>query len=129
MDLKPSILSPESSKSKNKYDFLNLSNFSLEWRVEADGIKVAEGKLPELNVPAHEKRSISVPFNLKPESGKEYFIIFSAKTITGTDLIPSGHEVAYDQFKLPLQSMAKGVVSKGKLTLTKNTGSVLVKGG
>ncbi len=114
---------------KNKYDFLNLSSFSFDWRVEADGIKVAEGKLSGLNVPAHEKTILTVPLNLKPEPGKEYFIIFSAKTIQATDLIPSGHEVAYEQFKLPIQIAPVAALHKGKLTLTKDAGQARITGG
>jgi len=113
---------------KNKYDFLNLNNFSFDWRIEGDGIKVAEGKLPVFNVPAHQTSNFSIPFNLKPEPGKEYFLIISAKTSKATDLIPSGHEVAYEQFKLPIQKEAKIVVPSGKLTLTTENGKALVNG-
>ncbi|NEW82002.1 MAG: DUF4981 domain-containing protein [Mariniphaga sp.] len=112
----------------NKYDFLNLNNFGFDWRIEADGIKVAEGKLSSLNVPAHGKTEVSIPMNLKPEPGKEYFIIFSAKTIVATDLIPVGHEVAFEQFKLPISAPALSVNPKGKLTMEKSTGKTTIKG-
>ena len=112
----------------NKYDFLNLNNFGFDWRIEADGIKVAEGKLSSLNVPAHGKTEVSIPIDLKAEPGKEYFIIFSAKTITVNDLISAGHEVAYEQFKLPLSAPAISVTPAGKLTMEKSTDKVIVKG-
>lgn len=112
----------------NKYDFLNLNKFSFDWRIEADGVKVESGNIPVLNVLAHGKTTISVPYSLKPEPGKEYFIIFSAKTVASTDLIPTGHEVAYEQFKLPLSIPAKSEVHKGKLVMVKNVGKVLIKG-
>jgi len=112
----------------NKYDFLNLNNFGFDWRIEADGIKVAEGKLLSLNVPAHGKIEVSIPINLKPEPGKEYFIIFSVKTITATDLIPVGHEVAYEQFELPISAPAVSVTPKGKLTMEKSTNKTVIKG-
>jgi len=112
----------------NKYDFLNLNNFGFDWRIEADGIKVAEGKLSSLNVPAHGKIEVSVPINLKPEPGKEYFIIFSVKTIAATDLIPVGHEVAYEQFELPISAPAISVTPKGKLTMEKSTNKTVIKG-
>ncbi len=112
----------------NKYDFINLNNFGFDWRIEADGIKVAEGKLTAVDVPAHGKREVAVPFSLKPEPGKEYFIIFSAKTLKPTDLIPAGHEVAYEQFKLPLSSPGITFTPIGKLTTVKSAGKVLIKG-
>ncbi len=112
----------------NKYDFVDLKNFSFDWRVEADGVKVAEGKLPAFNLPAHAKSRFMVPYNLDPEPGKEYFLIFSAKTITPTDLIPAGHEVAYEQFKLPLQKAPLTSVPKGKLTLSREAGLAQIHG-
>ena len=112
----------------NKYDFLNLNNFAFDWRIEADGIKTAEGKLPSLDVPAHGKTEVSIPIDLKPEPGKEYFIIISAKTLTATDLIPVGHEVAYEQFKLNTYAPAKSISVEGKLTLEKGTEKAIIKG-
>ncbi len=113
----------------NKYDFLNLNNFAFDWRIEADGIKVAEGKLPSLNVPAHGKVEVSIPVAVKGEPGKEYFIILSAKTLTATDLIPAGHEVAYEQFKLPVSVPATSVIPEGKLAIEQSAGKVIINGG
>ena len=112
----------------NKYDFLNLNNFVFDWRIEADGIKVAEGKLPSLDVPAHGKTEVSIPIDLKAEPGKEYFVIISAKTLTATDLIQIGHEVAYEQFKLSAYAPAKSIAAEGKLTLEKGTEKAIIKG-
>jgi beta-galactosidase len=113
----------------NKYDFLNLSDFIIDWRIEADGVKVSSGKLPPLNVSAHNKQEFSIPVNITPEPGKEYFIIFSAKTLKGTDLIPSGHEAAYEQFKLPFNVNAVPSTHKGKLNHEKYADKVIIKGG
>jgi len=112
----------------NKYDFLNLNDFGFDWRIEADGIKVAEGKLASLNVAAHGKTGFSIPIDLKPEPGKEYFIIFSAKTIAATDLIPVGHEVAYEQFKLSVSAPAISDTPKEKLTMEKSANTTIIKG-
>ena len=112
----------------NKYDFLNLNDFGFDWRIEADGIKVAEGKLSALDVPAHSKIEVSIPMNVKPEPGKEYFIILSAKTMTATDLIPVGHEVAYEQFKLPFAAPAISVIPQGKLSMEKSLDKAIIKG-
>jgi len=112
----------------NKYDFLNLNSFSFDWRIEADGIKVAEGKLKSLNVPAHGKTEVTIPFNLKVEPGKEYFIILSSKTLKATDLIPTGYEVAFEQFKLPNSAPALSIRPLGKLTTTKSNGKASIEG-
>ena len=112
----------------NKYDFLDLDNFIFDWRIEGDGIKIAEGKLAELKVPAHGSTMITVPIDLKPESGKEYFLTIRARTKVATDLIPSGHEVAYEQFKLPIQIAEKSLITNGKLTLKNEGGQAVIDG-
>ena len=112
----------------NKYDFLNLNNFEFDWRIEADGKKVAAGKITAPDVPAHGMTEVSVPVKLKPTPGKEYFIIFSAKTSKATDLISIGHEVAYEQFKLPVASPALTDSPKGKLLMEKSTTKAIIKG-
>ena len=122
-------LSKGSFEFINKFGFLNLNNFSFDWRIEADGIKVAEGKLPLLDVPAHGKKEVLIPMNIKAKPGKEYFIIFSAKTTAATDLIPVGHEVAYEQFKLPISAPALSFTPAGKLTIEKSSDKVIIKGG
>jgi beta-galactosidase len=112
----------------NKYDFLNLNNLSIDWRIESDGIKISEGKLPILDLLPNNNSIINVPINIKPEAGREYFVVFSAKTVYPTDLIPVGHEVAYEQFQLPMQSQAPEVSPKGKLTLSSDTKTVEITG-
>ena len=112
----------------NKYDFINLNNFSFDYRIEADGMKVAEGKIPSLNVAAHNKTEISIPVTIKAEPGKEYFVIISAKTINVTDLIPAGHEVAYEQFKLPLAAPALTATREGNVTMEKSSDKAVIKG-
>ena len=112
----------------NKYDFLNLNNFIFEWRIEGDGIKIGEGKLAELSVQAHQSATISIPVDLKPEPGKEYFLTISAKTKVATDLVPLGHEVAYEQFKLPIHKAEKTMITNGKLSLSKEGGQATIKG-
>jgi beta-galactosidase len=112
----------------NKYDFTNLDNYNFDYRIEADGVKVAEGKIPSLNVAAHSKTEISIPVSIKAEPGKEYFVIISAKTINATDLIPAGYEVAYEQFKLPLSAPALTATREWKVTMEKSSDKAVVKG-
>ena len=112
----------------NKYDFTNLNHYSFDWRIEADGLVVAQGQLPSVAADAHGKTEVSVPFNLKPEAGKEYFIIFSAKTKKAAGLVPVGYEVAYEQFQIPIRAAAITISPKGELTVEKTSEKAVIKG-
>jgi beta-galactosidase len=112
----------------NKFRFTNLNSYKFEWKIDADGVKVAGGELPALDVPALGKTVITIPSDIKPEAGKEYFLTISAKTISATDLVPLGHEIAYEQFALPYNASATVVVPDGKVTLENSAEKATIKG-
>ena len=86
----------------NLFDFTNLNNFTMTWKLEGDGQVLAEGKMPGMDVAPHESKEIRIPIpKLQPKAGVEYFLKLSWATTNKTDLIPEGHEVAWDQFQLP----------------------------
>ena len=101
----------------NKFNFTDLKNFQFTWRIEADGEIIKSGVLQSVAVPAGSKKEILLPLAITPEAGKEYFIIFEAKTLSATDLVPKGHVVAFEQFALPFSKPAATVQPKGKVTL------------
>jgi beta-galactosidase len=93
---------------ENKYQFLNLSQFSFSWILTCDGIIIQSGLLPQLDVKPGEKIEVSLPFR-KPElqPGAEYFIKLKVTLKNDTLWAKHGHIVAWDQFKLPYKNIAK----------------------
>jgi beta-galactosidase len=86
----------------NKFDFTNLKNYSISWKVEAEGQIIANGLLPPLDVAPHAYVNVKLPIpSFEPEPGVEYFLTLSCRTTEATLLIPKGHEIAWDEFKLP----------------------------
>ncbi len=84
---------------KNKFFFKDLSEFSFEWEILEDGIKIKKGYIPDLRVDAQQKVSFHINFEgvvFNPE--KEYFITISAIQSSQNELIPNGYEIAWDQF-------------------------------
>lgn len=97
VDLKRSLI-----KITNMYDFTNLKELKGTWKVTADARVIAEGTLPELDLPPRKSVELSLPLpKIKPQPGIEYFLELSFKTRREKGLIPAGHEVAWEQFKLP----------------------------
>jgi beta-galactosidase len=112
----------------NKFNFTDLKSYQFSWYVEADGVKINQGILSELSVPAGSKKEISLPLTISPEPGKEYFIVLEARTLKATDLVPKGHLVAYEQFALPYSKPALTTQPNGKVSLDTKADVAIVSG-
>ncbi len=86
----------------NRYDFMGTDNLVFNWKITTEGDVVQQGVIDPVAIPAHEEAAIYVDFE-KPQliPGAEYFLIITASTKKGNALIPTGHTVAWEQFKLP----------------------------
>ena len=103
----------------NRFYFTNLNQYKISYEVRANDRIVDSGKLP-LDLEPQASTEVTVPLKrVKPKAGVEYFVNFSVKTIEAEPLIPVGHEIAADQFRLPVEGGVKaGWSLKGpKLTV------------
>jgi len=90
-------------KVTNKYDFIDLSELTFTWVIKGDNVNVSSGKMRTLDLDPGESRTLI--FNLssiRPKPGVEYFLTIQVKTKYKKPLIPKGHLVAWEQFKLPI---------------------------
>ncbi len=94
----------ESVTIENLYNFTNLNVLQGKWSVSENGNVIQEGKLDPLDILPGNSKTIEIPYS-KPElkPGSEYFLTISLQTIDSTDLVPSGYEVAWEQFQLNYQ--------------------------
>ena len=88
---------------ENYYDFTDLEELSFSAEIMADG-KVLK-TIPLDNVKGETHRGAVIDIDLgndvtvKP--GTEYFLTLRAATKTATDVVPEGHIISEEQFKLP----------------------------
>ena len=97
VDLKKGIV-----EIKNKYAFLNLSEFDVSWDITGDGKVVANGKLGDFNLEPGKSLNVTVDEKFDPEAGVEYFLTFRAKLKKEHGLLAAGTELAAEQFLLPV---------------------------
>ncbi len=94
---------------RNRHHFTNLDEFSLGWLLLEDGVALQEGEL-RVDVPPGESKNIQVPFE-RPgiRTGSEY--ILRLEMLTREDCIWSdeGHEIAFEEFVLPLHTPAASI--------------------
>ncbi|MEQ9286010.1 MAG: glycoside hydrolase family 2 TIM barrel-domain containing protein [Cyclobacteriaceae bacterium] len=84
----------------NGYDFISLEGFSLDWVLKENGKAIANGTLPQLTTKPGESARVVVALPEMDIETSEYYLAFSAKTNTSTDLVPKGHELATAEFQL-----------------------------
>jgi beta-galactosidase len=98
---------------KNWFDFTNLKDIAAgQWRLKADGKEIQSGKMPELDLEPGAVKEISIPvkaFTAAP--GVEYFLELSFTLKHDLPWAGAGHEIAWDEFKLPDSAPAPVLVT------------------
>lgn len=118
----------------NWYDFLPAEAWlTADWCVTADGQVVQQGRLDDLALAPREQRTIRVPVQpIAAQPGTEYFLELSFKTKARSLWADAGHEVAWEQFQLPVTARSSrpviDVAGAPPLTLQRANGMIVVAG-
>lgn len=113
----------------NKQYFSDFSGIRGSWVIQADGENVAKGKLPRLDLQPGASCEVTIEYlipGLIP--GREYFINFHFTTASTSSWAPKGHELGWEQFKLPLFRPARCVSAPAgaKVMVKENSSSITV---
>jgi beta-galactosidase len=102
MDVKPIDISTGKIRIYNNYSFQNSHNLDLSWQILADGELAMWGMNPKTEIPAGDSLDVQLPFDMfQPQQNVEYFLNLSFQTNMATDVIPKGHELAFEQLQIP----------------------------
>ena len=94
-------------KVSNRFYFTNIKKYMITYEVKENGKTIRSGKV-SLDINPQESKEITVPVSgLKARPGVEYFVNFSVTTVHKEPLVPAGHEIAYEQFRLPIETTKK----------------------
>ncbi|MFB3777130.1 MAG: glycoside hydrolase family 2 TIM barrel-domain containing protein [Bryobacteraceae bacterium] len=93
-------------KVKSWFDFLNPRDLAEgRWEVKAEGRTIASGTLPVLDIEPKQEREFTVPLPaVSPEPGVEYWLNLSFVLRSDTSWAKKGHEISWEQFKLPWEA-------------------------
>jgi len=116
----------------NKYFFSDLNGLNITWKLFADDRLLQTGQLPRLNTSAEGRQVVTIPFD-KPdcEAGVEYWLTLSFTLAKDTPWAAKGHEVAWEQFKMPFKVPAVAelpVARMPELKLTQTETQAVVEG-
>ena len=84
----------------NKYDFLHLNQFTLNWQIIKDGKSVENGSMPFEDIAPNGSVEMTVPYQTKLDEESEYFLNLSITLNNDCVWAKAGHEVATEQFAL-----------------------------
>lgn len=115
---------------KNKNFFLNLNTFDIKWTVaNAEGV-VAE---KTLDISGEPQTSVDVQLDMPAlpalKAGQKYMLTFSFATKKQTGLVAKGHELAWEQFELPIAASEAAIHPfAGNTVVNESLSEVSIKG-
>ncbi|MHB1356116.1 MAG: beta-galactosidase, LacZ type [Anaerolineae bacterium] len=87
----------------NRNLFTDLSNLRGEWTISSPTGVLQSGELTALEIGPGESQWITLPYQLpQPEPGSEYWLTCRFNLAQDTPWASAGHEVAWEQFRLPI---------------------------
>ncbi|MDF3142977.1 MULTISPECIES: glycoside hydrolase family 2 TIM barrel-domain containing protein [unclassified Streptomyces] len=88
---------------RNDFDFLDTSCLAFDWRLEVDGVLVADGvlDLPPIAARTSHEVSLDEPVTTAPSAGGEHVLTVRALFAKDHNGVPAGHEIAFTQLVLP----------------------------
>jgi beta-galactosidase len=119
---------------RNAYDFQHLGFLRLAWQLTESGVVVDEGDLGRVSLPPRESRVVEIPFRPPdaPRPGAEYWLNVSLVTAEPLPWAPAGHELAWEQLRLPVDAPprpALDVATLAPLALEESAAAWTVRGG
>lgn len=125
VDLKQGVI-----RIRNWFDFSTLGELVHgSWKIEGDGELLAEGKIDDLQIEAHDEHEVTLNLpTLQPQPAVEYFLTVEFKAKAGYHpLVAEGHLLAWDQFKLPLETPIEYASNNDRVLVEESGTSIVVR--
>lgn len=89
-------------KVTNLFDFIDLSNYELNWIIEEEGDIVLQGGVYSLDVMPQESAEIRLGYILPEMVEQRWYLTLSLIQKKNTPWAEKGHEIVFKQFELPV---------------------------
>ena len=117
---------------QNKYDFINLDQFTITWSLSEDGRIIQSGQLASVSLQPNETAAVTIPFTPPAATpGAEYWLRIDIRLKQDALWAPQGYSVAFEQMPVPLKVPAKPVIDSNQLAdimVDQNSNAVTVYG-
>ncbi|MCD8313932.1 MAG: DUF4981 domain-containing protein, partial [Bacteroidales bacterium] len=113
----------------NEYFFRDLSNYSLDWTILADGHAVAKGTVNDLDVAPQGTTTVDLGYDAsKLPQGKELLLNVEYRLKRAEPLLEAGHLVAWQQIEIAPYDFSLCTKAFGEPQLNENDGALTVSG-
>ncbi|MEM5016758.1 glycoside hydrolase family 2 TIM barrel-domain containing protein [Metabacillus indicus] len=113
----------------NLFDFTNLSDYEIQWMVERDGEVVQQDVIYDLDLPPKASKVIRIPYDVPEASVSSYYLTVSLLQKKTEPWAEKGHEIGFDQFKLPVKKqIPEKRAGKHPLKTEKNGSKLVISG-
>jgi beta-galactosidase len=85
----------------NKQDFSDFRRVNGMWELTHNGFVIKHGELPEIDISPGKSKHYTLPITKSDREEGETFLNFHFFLNESTSWAPAGHEIAWEQFKLP----------------------------
>lgn len=117
----------------NENNFLNLNAFDVTWALLEDGKEIGKGTVTDTNIPGRTRGELTIPYAAQMpqtlKAGAEYYLNLSVRLKEDTLWAKAGHEVAYEQFKVPAETVKVSRVLDNTVTVDDSKSDAIVVSG
>lgn len=92
-------------KVTNLFDFIDLSDIALSWKVEKDGQTAWQGEIAKLQVKPHESKVYELDFDIPEKSESRFFLTISCVQKKDILWAEKGYEITFEQFELQTEKL------------------------
>jgi len=113
----------------NLYDFTDLSEISLEWKLELDGTMIKQGRLDVLEAMPGCSQPLSLGYSVAEGASGRYFVTVSAVLKEAAPWAGRGFVLAFGQFELPVSRTAGAAPGEAApMSVEEREGLVCIEG-
>jgi len=87
----------------NLFDFSDLPDIAMYWKVEIDGQTSQQGEITQLQISPQSSKVYELDYSIPEISENRYFLIISFVQKKETYWAEKGYEVTFEQFELPVE--------------------------
>jgi beta-galactosidase len=111
----------------NLFDFTNLAQYSFKWELYRNGEKIKEAPF-SVDIAPHQQKDVKLKIP-SVKAGDEYYLNVYAHTKNVDELLPNGHEIAREQFKLSGDYFSLKPAKEGSLQVIKDGAQIRFSAG
>lgn len=115
----------------NKYAFLDMKSFKIEWALLKNGVRIENGTVIDFTLDPGESKKLAIPYKTILNDSNEYLLNISVLLKQKTPWAEAGHVVAIEQFALnemPMLSPINTEEINGHVEVERTANTLWVRG-